>query len=563
MYKKYRKSVQNRLRQITLAMYITVIALLVILDYYAFLKYIEKREEMRETRFLSYYAKIDSSIENAAQILTRYFIQNQSFVTLSVTEDAETVFNAMYDLDNQMKSYIRLYDNLAGIVCMYKSGVRNDYVFQSDVSSSDVSTIQINLKKNMTHVPDGGNSFIVSADKYYFVWFYHTKKALVAVVAKIPFEETEREKCILLYNQTILANSGLAEKIHLIRNVVPGKNDMSRYTFRTYSVYCKTIVSAGLTVCSVISGYPFTDLPAGILMLAAVTFSGFIFVIESSRMLEHEIMSPLSGLTTSINTIRESGRLNLLDGFEKYQEFYDVETAFNALILEIQQLKIKSYEDEINKQQAQLQYLQMQLKPHFFLNCLKSLNAMTMGDDKEEMQQYILAVSDYVRYVLRSDTEKVELKEEISMVRTFLNMQAVISVRKVSCTIHVDSEIEHCLVPIMTIQTFVENSYKHAVLSETDDCLRIQIKCVLLQGEENMLIDIIIRDNGNGYSDEMLTALNSDEPEKSADGKQGGIGIQNVKKRCRIFYGDKAEFNFTNLDGAYSELIVPCETAGD
>lgn len=563
MYKTHRKSVQKRLRQITLAMYITVMALLVILDYYVFLKYTERKREIRQAHFLSYYTKIDSSIGNAAQILTRYFIQNQTFVTLSVTEDPETVFNAMYDLDNQMKSYIRLYDNLAGIVCMYKSGVRNDYVFQADISSRDVNDILGNLKKSMTQIFDDGSSFILAADKYYFVRFYRTKKALVAVIAKIPFEESDGGKSILLYRQTVLNNRELAEKIHLTRNVSPGKSGTAGYTYRTYSVYYKTIEPADLTVCSVLPCYLFTELPFGILLLIAITCAGFLFVIKSSRMLEHDIMEPLSGLTASITTIRKSGRLNLLDGFEEYQEFYDVETAFNALVLEIQQLKIKSYEDEINKQRAQLQYLQMQLKPHFFLNCLKSLNAMTMENDKEEMQQYILAVSEYVRYLLRSDTEKVELKEEIGMVRTFLNMQSIISVRKVWCSIHVDSEIEHCLIPIMTIQTFVENSYKHAVLSETDDCLKIQIKAVLLQSEDNMLVDIIIRDNGNGYPEEVLETVNSDGTGKKADTGHTGIGIQNVKKRCGIFYGNKAEFNFTNLGGAYSELIIPCETAGE
>ncbi|HAH63756.1 MAG TPA: hypothetical protein DCL73_16845 [Treponema sp.] len=565
MIKKRRKSVQKQLRLTTIAMYITVMALLIILDYYVFAKYIEKKREIRQTDFLTYYTKIDSSVGNAAQILTRYFIQNQAFVTLSVTEDPETVFNAMYDLDNQMKSYIRLYDNLAGIVCMYKSGVRNEYVFQSDVSSRDVNDILINLKRNMTPLFDEGSSFILTADKQYFVRFYRTKKALVAVIAKIPFEESGSEKFVLLHRGTVLTNKELAEKISLIRNVntSPQSYTVSYYNYKSYSVCYKTLESAELTVCSVISGYFFTELPAGILLLIVITCAGFVFVIESSRMLEHEIMAPLSGLTASINTIRESGRLNLLGGFEKYQEFYDVETAFNALILQIQELKIKSYEDKINKQRAQLQYLQMQLKPHFFLNCLKSLNAMTMEGDKEEMQKYILAVSEYVRYLLRSDTEKIEIKEEISMVRTFLNMQSIISVRKVACTIHVDSEIEHCLIPIMTIQTFVENAYKHAVLSETDDCLKIQIKAVLLHSEENLLVDIIIRDNGNGYPEEILTALNSGSTQETADSGSGGIGIQNVKKRCGIFYGNKAEFNFTNLGGAYSELIIPCETAGD
>ena len=35
------------------------------------------------------------------------------------------------------------------------------------------------------------------------------------------------------------------------------------------------------------------------------------------------------------------------------------------------------------------------------------------------------------------------------------------------------------------------------------------------------------------------------------------IGIRNVKQRCKLIYGDKAEYTFYNMQGAVSELILP------
>ena len=62
----------------------------------------------------------------------------------------------------------------------------------------------------------------------------------------------------------------------------------------------------------------------------------------------------------------------------------------NVMVDEIQKQKMTLYEQTIENQKAQMQYLTMQLKPHFYLNGLKTLNALAMNGENEKMQNVII-----------------------------------------------------------------------------------------------------------------------------------------------------------------------------
>ena len=62
-----------------------------------------------------------------------------------------------------------------------------------------------------------------------------------------------------------------------------------------------------------------------------------------------------------------------------------------------------------------------------------------------------------------------------------------------------------------------------------------------------------MRDNGPGYPDELLEVINQENPVEK-DGL--GVGVINLQKRIRLFYGDRASWYFENRGGAVSELIL-------
>ena len=63
-----------------------------------------------------------------------------------------------------------------------------------------------------------------------------------------------------------------------------------------------------------------------------------------------------------------------------------------------QELRIRFYEEELQKQQYRLQYYQLQLKPHFYLNSLKSLYGLAQNGKNEEIQK-MLSLSEQFQYM--------------------------------------------------------------------------------------------------------------------------------------------------------------------
>lgn len=87
------------------------------------------------------------------------------------------------------------------------------------------------------------------------------------------------------------------------------------------------------------------------------------------------------------------------------------------MVSEIEKQKMLSYEETIEKQKAQMQYLQLQLKPHFYLNGLKTLNVLTLARDWEKSQELILHISEHLRYLLQTERDLVTLGAELNYVR--------------------------------------------------------------------------------------------------------------------------------------------------
>ena len=80
----------------------------------------------------------------------------------------------------------------------------------------------------------------------------------------------------------------------------------------------------------------------------------------------NQYLSPFQNLVESMKSIREGNLDYRMTTSYNIEEFYVLSNEFNNMMDEIRSLKIASYEAKIEKQQAELQYLQIQMRPHFF-----------------------------------------------------------------------------------------------------------------------------------------------------------------------------------------------------
>ena len=87
---------------------------------------------------------------------------------------------------------------------------------------------------------------------------------------------------------------------------------------------------------------------------------------------------------------------------------------------EIQRQKIGSYEQRLAAQQAQLQYLHLQIRPHFFLNCLNLVYSLAGEGKTGPIQDLVLDLSTYLRSVFKGGSKLVPLQSELASVESYV-----------------------------------------------------------------------------------------------------------------------------------------------
>lgn len=208
--------------------------------------------------------------------------------------------------------------------------------------------------------------------------------------------------------------------------------------------------------------------------------------------------------------------------------------------LENENLKRKQEEEH-----AQLQYLQLQTRSHFFVNCLKSLYGMLESQQYNRMQRMILAFSNHIRYIFHDNMVLVTLREEIREINDYYSIIALDRERPVIKIQNIVENIYDCMVPPLVIQTFIENSMKYSGTS----CKNLQI---VVTGEKTILenkerIKLKITDNGEGFTYHVLEKLNSSEDYSY---EQYHVGINNLKRRLQLLYHQDYSIHFYNdLEG--------------
>lgn len=233
-------------------------------------------------------------------------------------------------------------------------------------------------------------------------------------------------------------------------------------------------------------------------------------------------------------------------------EYSNMLQNFNEMVSEIKNLKIENYEKELDFQKAYLQYLQMQVNPHFYLNALNIIYSMAQVENYQMIQEMAMSLVEYSRYMFRSPKSLVTVQQEMEHVENYMKIQKLRFPERIQFQSDISSEIEDALIPPFIIQSFVENSIKYAINFEQNNIC--SIKGRLIESHEKLYVLIEVRDNGKGYQEEILELLKGDG---KAEDSQKHVGIRNVRQRLALVFGDEARLILKNEEGAVAMVLIP------
>jgi two-component system LytT family sensor kinase len=196
---------------------------------------------------------------------------------------------------------------------------------------------------------------------------------------------------------------------------------------------------------------------------------------------------------------------------------------------------------------ARVEALANQINPHFLFNTLTSISSL-IRSQPETARLLIVKLSGLLRRLLRHQEHFVTLREELSAIDEYLDIERV----RFGPTLVVEKDIDEAsldvVVPSMILQPLVENSIKHGLGRKVGEG-RVTIRSIRRAG--HAVIEVI--DNGVGMRPEQL------DPQRGH-----GIGLRNVHERLRVIYGANSGLKLQSVLGEGTsarieipELIVP------
>lgn len=190
-----------------------------------------------------------------------------------------------------------------------------------------------------------------------------------------------------------------------------------------------------------------------------------------------------------------------------------IKLLYQSLLDEQQLLRLK--EENLRAEMTSLKY---QINPHFFMNTLNNIHAL-IDIDTEAAKSAVIDLSKMMRYVLYdSEREMISLSADLQFLRNYIELMRIRYTDHVQITIDAPQTLpEKVAIPPLLLIVFVENAFKHGVSYNHPSYIHISLF----------------------YADEKLTAIisNSRNPQPTSPTRQGGIGLENVRKRLDLLYG--------------------------
>ncbi len=224
----------------------------------------------------------------------------------------------------------------------------------------------------------------------------------------------------------------------------------------------------------------------------------------------------------------------------------------------IKDAKNETHQQQMSAIQAKLQYLQLQIRPHFYLNCLKNINSLAQLKEYEKIQTLVICMSDYFRYNFQDVRNLVPIQEELKAVQSYVDLCELLYT-SINLQFDIESEIMEFECLPLSILTFVENAIKHGKNLEH---IEIIIKLYMSMCEDGEM-DIVCKIQNTGHFDnEALEQLNTIPVNSDIVYRKERVGILNVRYRLWLLYADNYSLSFYNQDNyANVELHFPAGTA--
>lgn len=287
----------------------------------------------------------------------------------------------------------------------------------------------------------------------------------------------------------------------------------------------------------------------GISFVISVILISFLCMILTKRFLR---------LSKQIGKV-SIGNFNAVIAVDGRDEIGQISRQFNQMVYSIKNLmeEIRASQEqqnqlELRQNEMKLKMLASQINPHFLYNALESIRMKAHIHGEKEIAQTVKTLGKLMRKNLEITGKPIALKEELAIVRCYLDIQKFRHEDRLTYRIEVDPAASTVEIPPLIIQPLVENAVIHG-LEGRHQGGEIAIRAYLSDSH----LHVVVMDNGSGMTPGKLEQIR-----QAIDNHEAiRIGLHNVQQRLQMTFGPAYGMQMDSEAGKGTEirLRIPLE----
>lgn len=559
---KYTSTLQFKSMLILSAAYLPLIVLLLFVTFTS-AAILKKKSYESESQLIRYYMQnLDDRLENLEEYLKSYTTSNSAIQAMA--------FSNVYPEQYEMYKYLA-YQELVTAAAAYES-IDYMYIYDSVEQKCHLAgkmekeyRIREELSQSLCALFESGGRlpgdwFCLEDGQAYLMRNIKYGSTNIGILLKA-------ENCINLQNYFTEESNVLLcdEEGNYVESLFPIQGERLKAgalledewieigSTRYLKFYAESRMGSFYLVGMIPSEEVYANVFKLYLVSSLLIMSGLLLLPVCVILMRREILRPIHALTNTISTIAEGEvtvRAQTQSNMAK--EFQIIYESFNHMMNEMEILQEELLEKQKREQRLELLQLQYQIRPHFFLNCLNGIYGLAETGQDALIQEMVLNLSHYFRYIFRADRSFVRTTEECKYVSSYADIRKLLQKEFLTVTVKLEEEAKESVIPPFTIMTFVENSFKHGAIANRHLHIWVEVR-----KKESNCLEITILDDGKGFSKDVLEELAAHSLKMNEKGEHAGIS--NVCERLRYSYREPVSVSFENREegGSAVRLVIP------
>jgi two-component system sensor histidine kinase YesM len=281
---------------------------------------------------------------------------------------------------------------------------------------------------------------------------------------------------------------------------------------------------------------------------AIILFSVLTVIILSvlNLFIAFDFINPIRKLVDGMKKVQD-GKGNVYIDDDRKDELGLLGETFNEMSREINHLVTWVYREQLTRKEAEIKALQSQINPHFLFNTLELINWMAQLNNVPEISDTVSDLSALMEAGIGRDDRLITLEEEIEYINRYISILKKRFEDKLEFVLEIRTDASRIRIPRLLLQPLVENAVFHGI-----EKLRGKGTVSLKAETHNNMLVVEVTDNGPGIDENELEKLNASLSVDNdtyfrnlAAGGSKKVGIENVNRRIKLFYGENYGLKIT------------------